>query len=362
MLSQAAARLGYRMHVFEPAADCPAGEVSARTFTAPYNNLEQLQAFARSCSAVTYEFENVPVEPLWSIEKLVPLRPNWPVLEICQNRLREKNWLRRNSFPHVPYTEVEIGDDLAAALRRIGLPAVVKTADFGYDGKGQMKVRTDADIATAVTAFERQRVIVEKFIDFKCELSVVVARTAAGEVRSFPVAENIHTKHILDFSIVPARVTDIVRLEAELLGRQIAEKLELVGLMAVELFLTDRHELLVNEMAPRTHNSGHWTLDACRTSQFEQQVRAIAGLPLGDVSLTAPASVMVNILGDAWKGQTGAEGGQPDWNAILGDPAAKLHLYGKREPRVGRKMGHFTVVGANPDAALDHARELKARL
>ena len=362
MLSHAAARLGYRMHVYEPAAEAPAGEVSARTFTAPYADLEQLQVFARSCSAVTYEFENVPVEPLWSIENLVPLRPHWSVLETCQNRLREKNWLRRNGFPHVPFTEVEVGDDLAAAIRRIGMPCVVKTADFGYDGKGQAKVRNEAAIPAAVAAFEKQRAIVEKFIDFKCELSVVVARTADGAVKAFPVAENIHTRHILDFSIVPARVTEIVRLEAEMLARDIATKLELVGLMAIELFLTDRHELLVNELAPRTHNSGHWTLDACVTSQFEQQVRAVAGLPLGDVSATAPAAVMVNILGDAWRWHGGQVAGDPGWVTLLSEPKVKLHLYGKREPRIGRKMGHFTVTGPDADTTLETARELKQRL
>lgn len=362
MLSHAAARLGYHLHVFEPEPHPPADEVSARTFTARYQDAEQLAAFARSCAVVTYEFENVPVEPLWAIEKLVPLRPHWAVLETCQNRLREKNWLRRHGFPHVPFVEVEIGDDLAAAARRIGLPCVIKTADFGYDGKGQHKVTHEDDLGPAVAAFARQRAIVEKFIDFKCELSVVVARTAAGDVRTFPVAENIHTKHILDFSIVPARITDVVRLEAELLARNIAERFELVGLMAVELFLTDRHELLVNELAPRTHNSGHWTLDACRTTQFEQQVRAIADLPLGDTSLSAGAAVMVNILGDAWTWRDGGVAGEPDWAGLLAHPQAKLHLYGKREPRIGRKMGHFTVVGAETEATLEVARQLKAKL
>jgi 5-(carboxyamino)imidazole ribonucleotide synthase len=362
MLAHAAARLGYRMHVYEPGAESPAGEVSARCFTAPYGDLEQLQAFARSCGVVTYEFENVPVEPLWTIESMVPLRPHWSVLETCQNRLREKMWLRRNGFPHVPFVEVEIGDDLAAALRRIGLPAVVKTADFGYDGKGQLKVRNETGVTEAVEAFRRQRAIVEKFIDFKCELSVIVARTESGEVRTFPVAENIHTKHILDFSIVPARVTEIVRQEAEMLARDIANKFELVGLLAVELFLTDRQELLVNEMAPRTHNSGHWSLDACVTSQFEQQVRAVANLPLGDTSMTAPAAVMVNILGEAWRWRAGELVGDPVWGAVLAEPRAKLHLYGKREPRVGRKMGHFTLTGAEAGTTLEQARHLKARL
>lgn len=356
MLAQAAARLGYRMHVYEPAEDSPAGEVAAREFNAPWRDAEQLAAFARSCAAVTYEFENVPVEPLWEIEKLTRLRPHWGVLETCQNRLREKTWLRKNGFPHVAFTAVGIGEDLAAAIRRIGLPCVVKTADFGYDGKGQLKVTDAASAATAVTAFAKQRAVVERWVDCKAELSVIVARTPMGELRTFPVAENIHTKHILDFSIVPARVPPAITAEATALAEAIATKIDLVGLLAVELFLTDRGEVLVNELAPRTHNSGHWTLDACVTSQFEQQVRAIAGLPLGDTALTAPAAVMVNVLGDAWQPV------EPDWAAVLAQAGAHLHLYGKVEPRPGRKMGHFTVSGTTTEAALATARRLKLRL
>lgn len=356
MLAQAAARLGYRMHVYEPAAGSPAGEVAAREFNAPWRDAAQLAAFARSCAAVTYEFENVPVEPLWEIEKLTRLRPHWSVLETCQNRLREKTWLRKNGFPHVAFAEVGIGEDLAAAIRRIGLPCVVKTADFGYDGKGQLKVTDTASAATAVTAFAKQRAVVERWVDCKAELSVIVARTPSGELRTFPVAENIHTKHILDFSIVPARIPPAVATEAKNLAEAIAEKIDLVGLLAVELFLTDRGEVLVNELAPRTHNSGHWTLDACVTSQFEQQLRAIAGLPLGDTTPTAPAVVMVNVLGEAW------ETGEPDWAAVLGHPGAHLHLYGKQEARPGRKMGHVTISGESAEPTLAVARELKYRL
>ncbi len=356
MFAQAAERLGYRVHIFEPTEDSPAGEVAAKEFNAPYTDIETLGAFARDCAAVTYEFENVPVEPLWKIEKLTRLLPHWNVLETCQNRLREKHWLRKNGFPHVPFAEVEVDGDLAGAIRRIGLPCVVKTADFGYDGKGQMKVADEAGIAKAAAAFDRQRAVVEKFIDFKCELSVIVARREDGEVRTFPVAENIHTKHILDFSIVPARVHTATLAEVEQLGRAIAAKIGLVGLLAIELFLTDRGEILVNELAPRPHNSGHWTLDACATSQFEQHVRAMCGLPLGDTTCQSPV-VMVNILGDSWRA-----GVDPDWAVILSDPRAKLHLYGKREPRPGRKMGHFTVTAATADSALEAARILKARL
>lgn len=361
MFAHAAERLGYRLHIYEPEANGPAGEVSANETNRPYTDIEALTAFAKSVDVVTYEFENIPVEPLWKIEKYVQLHPHWAVLETCQNRMREKNWLRKHEFPHVPFAEVEAGDDLGAAIRKIGLPCVVKTADFGYDGKGQIKVSDDASMAKAVASFTKQRCVIEKFIDFKCELSVLVARGITGEVKVFPLAENIHTKHILDFSIVPARVPESVRADAEKLALAIVEKLNVVGLLAIEMFLTDRGELLVNEMAPRPHNSGHWTLDACATSQFEQHVRAVCGLPLGDVSVVSPV-VMVNILGDAWKWQDGALVGDANWAAVLAEPRAKLHLYGKKEPRIGRKMGHFTVTAETADAALEAARALKARL
>src|SRR5690606_39137831 len=329
---------------------------------ADYADAEALAAFARACDVVTYEFENIPVEPLWPVEKTVRLHPHWSVLETAQNRLREKNWLRKHDFPHVPFAEVEAKGDLAAAVRKIGLPCVVKTPDFGYDGKGQVKVSDDASLARAVSEFSGQRAVVEKFIDFKCECSVIVARSASGEVRSFPVAENIHSKHILDFSIVPARIAPALQTAARELAEAIAARLDLVGLLAVELFVTDDGKLLVNEMAPRPHNSGHWTMDACATSQFEQHVRAVCGLPLGDTSLTAPAAVMVNILGDAWKWSGDKLVGDPDWAAVLATPGAHLHLYGKAGPRRARKMGHFTLTGAEASATLEAARRLKARL
>ncbi len=361
MFAQAAQTLGYRVHIYEPQENCPAGAVANREFNAPYTDVATLTEFARGCAVVTYEFENIPVEPLWKIEGLTQLHPHWEVLETCQNRLREKNWLRKNGIPHVPFAEVEVGGDLAAAIKSVGRPCVVKTADFGYDGKGQLKVTDDATMAQAVTAFARQRAVVERYIDFKCELSVVVARSADGETRTFPVSENIHTRHILDFSIVPARVSPDTIRQAEELGRAIADKLKVVGLIAVELFMADDGRLLVNELAPRPHNSGHYTLDACRTSQFEQHVRAVCGLPLGDTALSAPV-VMVNILGDAWRWSDGRMVGEPDWSALLRDPQAKLHLYGKVDPRIGRKMGHFTVQADTIEDALGRARVLKERL
>lgn len=361
MFAQAAQTLGYRVHVFEPQADCPAGAVANREFNAPYTDGAALAEFARGCDAVTYEFENIPAAPLRQIGSLTRLHPHPGVLEICQNRLREKTWLQRNGFPHVPFAEVTADGDLAAAVRRIGRPCVIKTADFGYDGKGQQKVMDEAALDRAVMQFAGQHVVVERFVDFSCELSVVVARSASGESRAFPVAENIHTNHILDFSIVPARVSDAIRGAAEELGRAIADRMEVVGLLAIELFLTADGRLLVNELAPRPHNSGHYTLDACITSQFEQHVRAVCGLPLGNPALQSPV-VMVNILGDAWPWQQGRVAGAPNWPALLADEKTKLHLYGKKEPRIGRKMGHFTVRAADVGVALQRAQTLKSVL
>lgn len=362
MFAHSAERLGYRVHVYEPSPDSPAAEVSAYSVHAPYTDLENLEAFVRGCDVVTYEFENIPTDPLWRLENAGTFHPKWQVLEIAQNRLREKTWLRKNDFPHVHFAECQIGEDLAAAIRGIGLPCVVKTADFGYDGKGQLRVTDATSVKRAVDAFSGHRAVVEQWVDFKCELSVIVARNSSGVTRSFPVAENIHTKHILDFSILPARVGTEIQEKARSLAESIAERIGLVGLLAVELFLTDTGELLVNEIAPRPHNSGHWSMDACVTSQFEQHVRAVTGLPLGDVSLTAGGAVMVNILGDAWRWSADQCTGEPNWSALLGEPRVHLHLYGKKSPRPGRKMGHFTVTAENANTALELARRLKDAL
>ena len=389
MFAQAAQSLGYRVHVYEPQVGCPAGAVANREVNASYEDAGALLEFARGVDVVTYEFENIPAAALAGIAAVVPLHPRADVLHTTQNRQREKAWLRANGVPHVAYAEALDGD-IAAAVGQVGLPCVVKTADFGYDGKGQMKLTTAADLEQAVAIFRGRRCVVEAWCEFTCELSVIVARSSAGETRAFPVAENIHTHHILDFSIVPARVTAEVAVRAEALAEQIAAKLGVVGLLAVELFLTTAGELVVNELAPRPHNSGHWSLDGCETSQFEQHVRAVCGLPLGGVAVREP-TVMVNILGDAWyapaadevdqagagavcegaganeaaRGDTKGAGERPrfpNWSAVLAEPRAKLHLYGKSEPRRARKMGHFTVRAADVETALARARELKARL
>jgi 5-(carboxyamino)imidazole ribonucleotide synthase len=360
MFAQAAQTLGYRVHVFEPQTHCPAGAVANLEVNASYEDAEALMAFARGVDVVTYEFENIPAAALEVIAPIVPLHPRAEVLHTTQNRQREKAWLRANGFPHVAYAEALDGD-IAPAVAQVGLPCVVKTADFGYDGKGQMKLATPADLEQAVAIFRGRRSVVEAWCDFTCELSVIVARSSTGETKALPVAENIHTHHILDFSLVPARVPTATAQAAEMLAMQIAEKLGVVGLLAVELFLTTRGELVVNELAPRPHNSGHWSMDGGETSQFEQHVRAVCGLPLGDVSVREP-TVMVNILGDAWKWADGKVVGAPNWAAVLAAPRAKLHLYGKAEPRPGRKMGHFTVRAVDIEMALVQARVLKAQL
>ncbi len=360
LLAQAAQGLGYRAHVYEPAGSSPAAAVADRATCASYEDPAQLEGFARAVDVVTYEFENIPAAPLAAIAARVPLHPAPEVLRICQNRQREKAWLRAQGFPHVRYAEALDGDILTA-VAEVGRPCVVKTADFGYDGKGQMKIASEAELEQAGAIFRGRRCVVERWVESAREISVICARTAAGETRTFPVAENLHVHHILDTTIVPARIDAPTAQAASEFARAIADRLGVVGLLAVEFFLTEAGEILVNELAPRPHNSGHWTLDGCATSQFEQQVRAVCGLPLGAVEVRGPI-VMVNILGDAWRWRGGAVVGPPEWAAILAEPRARLHVYGKPTPRPGRKMGHFTVSGPDAASALALAADLKARL
>ena len=359
MLAEAVKQLGGRIHVYEPQANCPAGAVADKTVTAPYEDIAALSAFARECDVVTYEFENVPAAPLRAIEKLTrkarapgsPRGGRWR----SSRSWREKNWLKQNGFPHARFAEVAAGGDLTKGIREVGIPCVVKTADFGYDGKGQLKVMKESDVPVALQRFADQAVVIEQFVDFSCEISAVVARSENGETAVFPVSENIHTNHILDFSIVPARLAGAITQAAEKMAREVAGKIGLVGVLGVEFFVTKSGAVLINELAPRTHNSGHYTMDACETSQFEQQARAICGRPLGSIKLTSPV-VMVNILGDAWAK------GEPDWVALRAHPRTQLHLYGKSEARPGRKMGHFNVLATDADAALHQAKKAKELL
>lgn len=355
MLAIAARRMGYRVHAFEPQPDSPAGQICDVEVNAPYTDTAALRAFAEGVDVLSFEFENIPVSAIEQVSAIRPVRPRGEVLHICQNREREKLFLRGNGFPCAPFAVVDSVDGLSAAIEEIGTPAVLKTADFGYDGKGQIKLSGGESPAEVWRKFGARRGVVEGWIPFEAELSVVCARDLRGHLVAFPVAENIHTRHILDLSIVPARFPSGILKAASDLAIRITEALDVVGLLAVEMFLTRDGCLLVNELAPRPHNSGHFTFDACLTSQFEQQLRAVCGLPLGGADLLRPV-VMWNLLGDLW------EAGEPDWTRILADPRAKLHLYGKTDPRPGRKMGHVCLLADTVEEALDGIFAIRSAL
>lgn len=335
MSALAAARLGYRCHIYCPEPDAPAAQVTDRATVAAYEDQAALAAFAAAVDLVTFEFENIPFETADFLSGRVPLRPSAEVLRTCQNRLAEKTFCRELGAPTTRFTEAKNAEDLVRAVEEIGTPCVLKTAALGYDGKGQVAIGPDTDLRDAWSAMSggapTATGIVEAFVDFRLELSVIVARGADGSSQTYVPVENQHRQHILDRTLVPARVAPRVAERAEGLARGIAEGLGLIGLLAVEMFVTTEDQVLVNELAPRPHNSGHWTLDACVTSQFEQFVRAIAGLPLGSTARLADAE-MKNLLGEEAN----------RWAEILADPGAKLHLYGKAEARPGRKMGHVT--------------------
>ena len=355
MFAIAARRMGYRVHTLEPAPDSPAGQISDLEITAAYDDLGKLEEFARGVDVITFEFENIPSASLDRVARIRPVRPRPEVLHICQNRAREKEFLARNNFPIAGYRVVESAAEAAAEAAAMGFPCVMKTADFGYDGKGQSKLASAADASEAWAALGAPRAVLEEWVDFRCEISVVCARDVSGRVECFPSSENLHSSHILQRSVVPARIDPSIAREAELLAVRIARALDVVGVLAVEFFVRRDGALLVNELAPRPHNSGHYSFDACATSQFEQQLRAVCGLPLGSPRLLSPV-VMVNLLGDAW------QNGEPDWPALLSDPDVKLHLYGKSAVRTGRKMGHFCVLKPTVEEAVEAADEAVARL
>ena len=355
MFAIAARRMGYRVHTLEPAPDSPAGQISDREIEARYDDAEKLEEFARGVDVITFEFENIPSASLERVTRLRPVRPRPEVLHICQNRAREKEFLTKHGFPVADHRVVESAAEAAAEAAAMGFPCVMKTADFGYDGKGQSKLGSAADASEAWAELGAPRAVLEEWVDFRCEISVVCARDASGRVECFPPSENLHRKHILYRSVVPALIDPSVAREAEWLAVRIARALDVVGVLAVEFFVRRDGTLLVNELAPRPHNSGHFSFDACATSQFEQQLRAVCGLPLGSPRLLSPV-VMVNLLGDAW------ENGQPDWAALLSDPDVKLHLYGKSEVRPGRKMGHFCVLKPSVEEAVAAANAAERRL
>jgi 5-(carboxyamino)imidazole ribonucleotide synthase len=355
MLAIAARRMGYRVHTFSPERDTPTGQVADREVTASYGDEGAVREFARGVDVLTFEFENIPVESVqWASEHCV-VRPAGAVLHVCQHRLREKEFLRGAALPLAPFEAVQSAEQLRAAAGRLGLPAVLKTAAFGYDGKGQRKLVPGCDLEAAWAAMQGQPSVLEAWIPFEREVSVIVARGVDGISRTYPVCENVHTHHILDVTLVPARISSAVSAEAERLAQRVAEALGLVGVLAVEMFLLPDGQLLINELAPRPHNSGHFSFDACVTSQFEQQLRAVCGLPLGSTELLRPVA-MANLLGDVW------ERGEPDWAGACALPEVKLHLYGKAEPRPGRKMGHLVAFGSSVEEAQARVRTARAIL
>ena len=355
MLAIAARRMGYRVHVFSPGTDTPAGQVADHQHSAPYHHLAAVRAFARKVDVVTFEFENVPAETAEVAAAEVPVRPAGAVLHTTQNRLREKTFLARHGVPVAPFRRAVSAAGLAAALAELGTPAVAKTAGWGYDGKGQVRIDDPAAAEDAWAELGTGEAIVEAWVDFEREASVVAARGLGGELAHWGVLANDHVDHVLDVSVAPAPLPPAVAREAVEIARGVLEALDVVGVLCVELFVLPGGRLLVNELAPRPHNSGHLTVDAALTSQFEQQLRAVCGLPLGATDLVRPAA-MANLLGDLW------EGGEPDWEAALRFPGVALHLYGKKEARRGRKMGHLTALAETAEAARDRVLAARAAL
>ncbi|WP_420404034.1 5-(carboxyamino)imidazole ribonucleotide synthase [Nisaea sp.] len=329
MTALAAAPLGYRCHIFTPEENSPASQVAERTTVASYEDEDALAAFAASVDVITYEFENIPVDTVERLSKLAPVRPRPSVLAVSQHRVAEKDFARDAGAGTAPYRHVTSLEQLRRAVEEIGRPAVLKTCRFGYDGKGQAKIVAETDLAEAWASLDTDDAVLEGFVAFEKEISVIVARGLDGNSRAFPVAENHHVDHILSTSTVPAAIPAETETVARAVAEALAERLDLVGLLAVEMFVTADGKVLVNEVAPRPHNSGHWTQDGCATSQFEQFVRAVTGLPLGPVEVRFP-TVMQNLIGDEVE----------QWKTIVAEPDAKLHLYGKAEARPGRKMGH----------------------
>lgn len=344
MFAIAARRMGYRVHTYSPEVDTPTGQVADVEVTAPYEDLEAVSRFARGVSAVTFEFENVPAETAAAAAKFAPVRPAGKVLHTTQQRVREKTFLTKAGLPLTPFRRVRTREELTRAAEEIGIPSMLKTADFGYDGKGQFRIRNVDELDEAWRAVGEREAVLEAFIDFECEISVVAARSVSGQFVHYGAIENHHVNGILDISIAPARVEKHVAHEAIQIAEAVMEELDVVGVLCTEFFVAKDGRVLINELAPRPHNSGHLTFDAHLTSQFEQQLRAVCLLPLGGVEQWSPAA-MVNLLGDVWNG------GEPAWAGAARLSNVKLHLYGKSEARPGRKMGHLTALAATPEEA-----------
>jgi 5-(carboxyamino)imidazole ribonucleotide synthase len=352
MFTLAARRMGYRVTVFAPDDDTPAGQIAYEEVRAPYEDLDAVRRFASDVSVVTFEFENVPAATAAAAAERAPVRPAGSLLHATQHRRREKEALVAAGVPVVDHAMIETEAELARAGRQVGFPAILKTAAWGYDGKGQLRVEGDAQLDEAWRALDQAPCVLEAVAPFEREISVVGARGLDGSISLYDPFENLHVDHILDVTISPAGIPDPVARRAREIARTLLESWEVVGVICTEMFVMPGGELVVNEVAPRPHNSGHLTIDAHATSQFEQQVRAVCGVPLGSTEALQP-SAMANLLGDLWLD------GEPDWAGALGVPGVALHLYGKGQPRRGRKMGHLTAVG--PTAGEAKARALEAR-
>lgn len=355
MFTIEARKMGYRVHTFSPASDTPTGQVADFETSANYEDLELVEKFARSVDVVTFEFENVPSKTVELAAQFVEVHPKGEILHTTQNRLREKTFLSQNGFPVAPFRHIKILDDLYRAVSELGTPAVLKTAGFGYDGKGQAKIKAIGEIEKVFEDLNGNEAVLESFVEFEKEVSVVCARDKQGNFAHYGVIENSHENHILDISFAPAICSQKTFNEAIEISRSVAETLDYVGTLCVEFFLTKDEKLLINELAPRPHNSGHLTFDACVTSQFEQQLRAVCGLPLGSTEFYSPCA-MANLLGDLW------DTGEPNWQKALEFSNVKLHLYGKAEPRTGRKMGHLTAIAETAEKAVETVKDSRISL
>lgn len=355
MFTIAARRMGYRVHTFSPETDTPTGQVADVEIKAHYDDLNAVRGFASAVDVVTFEFENVPSATAQAAAECAPVRPDGAILHTTQHRLREKTFLAQHGFPVTPFKAINTVEELRAAVAEFGFPCVLKTAGFGYDGKGQAKLTSAEQAETALQAVGHQEMVLEAFVEFSCELSVIGARGVDGSFAHWGVIRNDHRNHILDVSFAPPNLPPEVVQEAVDIARAVLETLGVVGVLCVEFFLTTSGKLLINELAPRPHNSGHLTFDACVTSQFEQQLRAVCGLPLGSTAYLRPAA-MANLLGDLW------QAGEPDWAAACAFPEVKLHLYGKMTPKPGRKMGHLTALADTADQAARLVQDARAAL
>jgi 5-(carboxyamino)imidazole ribonucleotide synthase len=344
MFAMAARRLGYRVHTLAPEHDTPTGQIADVEVYAAYDDLDAVSHFARGVDIVTFEFENVPAAAAAAAEAHAIVRPNGHALFIAQHRIREKTFLADRGLPVTPFAPVRTADELAAAMEKLGVPSVLKIAALGYDGKGQVAIRRREDAGDAWASLGKKEAVLESFIDLEREISVIGARAVDGSWSHFGPFDNAHANHILDVTVAPSGVRASIAAEAVDATREVMAALEFVGVLCVEFFVSTSGRLMINELAPRPHNSGHLTFDACRTSQFEQQLRAVCGLPLGSPELLQPAA-MANLLGDLWNS------GEPHWEGALRHPAVKLHLYGKSSARPGRKMGHLTALAETTDEA-----------